>query len=131
MSKYPHIVASVNRLTAKYLDRDLTAKQASAVIVGDIFVSSWGYDQTNVDFYQIVKVMKSMVAMRPISKKVVGPKGDGQSAHKVMPEANKFTGGPIRKKLKSGWQGDAWINLNSYSGASKWNGKPQTQTGYA
>ena len=23
---------------------------------GDIFVSSWGYDQTNVDFHEVVKV---------------------------------------------------------------------------
>ncbi|EIE8009597.1 hypothetical protein LDW55_003780, partial [Escherichia coli] len=26
------------------------------VSVGDVFVSSWGYEQTNVNFYQVISV---------------------------------------------------------------------------
>lgn len=37
---------------------------------GDIFVSSWGYDQTNVDFYEVVKVAAKTVTLIPIERKV-------------------------------------------------------------
>lgn len=99
------------------------------VNVGDIFSSSWGYNQTNIDFYQVTRKMKAMVVLRKIAKKVVG--GVGTPSEKVMPIPNKFTGSPIRKKVKSGWRGKAWIDLTSYSGASPWDGKPESQTGGA
>jgi hypothetical protein len=31
------------------------------VYVGDIFYTSWGYDQTNVEFYKVVRATKSSV----------------------------------------------------------------------
>jgi hypothetical protein len=31
----------------------------SGVTVGTVFVRSWGYDQTNVDFYEITEITKS------------------------------------------------------------------------
>lgn len=37
---------------------------------GGIFVSSWGYDQTNVDFYKVVKVTAKTVMLIPIERKV-------------------------------------------------------------
>lgn len=37
---------------------------------GDIFVRSWGYDQTNVDFYEVVKVAAKTVTLIPIERKV-------------------------------------------------------------
>ena len=39
--------------------------------VGEIYASSWGYDQTNVYYYQIVEVKKASVMMRSINKKSV------------------------------------------------------------
>ncbi len=47
-------------------------ENAYGVKVGDIFVESWGYDQTNVDFYQVTKTMKKMVEIKPIWGKQVG-----------------------------------------------------------
>ena len=37
---------------------------------GDVFVSSWGYEQTNVDFYEVVKVTAKTVMLIPIERKV-------------------------------------------------------------
>ena len=37
---------------------------------GDILVSSWGYEQTNVDFYEVVKVTAKTVTLIPIERKV-------------------------------------------------------------
>lgn len=39
------------------------------VKVGDVFRSSWGYDQTNIDFYEVTRLIgKSTVEVRPIAQ---------------------------------------------------------------
>lgn len=43
--------------------------QQQAMEVGTILVSQWGYDQTNVDFYEVVKATKTMVYVQRIEKK--------------------------------------------------------------
>lgn len=116
MNKDPHLHPSLRR-------------QASAVIVGDIFVSLWGYDQTNVDFYQVIGTTKTMVKLRQIAKRLV--RGRGEPTEYVLPVANSFKGPPIIKKLKTGWDGTPRVDLTSYSGASKWSGKEVGQTGGA
>ena len=37
--------------------------------MGDIMYSSWGYDQTNVDFYKVVRVTKASAWLQPIGSK--------------------------------------------------------------
>ncbi len=34
------------------------------VSVGDVFVSSWGYEQTNVNFYQVISVLDILPHLR-------------------------------------------------------------------
>ena len=107
---------------------DKFAKEDVAVIVGDIFVASWGYEQTNVDFYQVTAVLPTMLKLRPIAKKTAQQKTD--MSRTVVPEANKFTGPEIRKKLSSSWDGKPSVKLTSYSWAYKWDGKPKMETSY-
>lgn len=38
------------------------------VKVGDIFYTSWGYDQTNVEFYKVVRATKSSVWIQETSQ---------------------------------------------------------------
>ena len=46
------------------------------VKVGDLFVSSWGYEQTNVDYYQVVSVHgKSSVRVREVRPQLVSVDG--------------------------------------------------------
>jgi hypothetical protein len=70
--------------------------------VGDVLSGSWGYDQTNVDFYQIVEVpSKCFVVARKIGGKTVRENG---SAIYVVPskdswcehkgEAKRYKAGP-------------------------------------
>lgn len=60
------------------------------VKVGDIFCDSWGYDQTNIDFYQVVKVSgKSAHIKRIKSKHVAG--SEGFMSCRVVPDKNNFT----------------------------------------
>lgn len=48
-----------------------TEKPANGVQVGDLFVCSWGYEQTNVDFVQVIALCgKSSVRVRPVQPAV-------------------------------------------------------------
>ena len=85
--------------------------------VDDILSSSWGYDQTNVDFYQVVAVTDKAVKIRKI-----GSKGVDESHVVAVP--NSFDGPPMTKLVR---QGDR-VSLTSYSSASKWDGKPRYET---
>lgn len=47
-------------------------KKVIEVEVGDIVNTSWGYEQTNVDFYQVVEMVgKVSVKLRKVSQRVV------------------------------------------------------------
>jgi len=85
--------------------------------VGDILYSSWGYDQTNVDFYQVTKVTKKMAYFVKIGGKYTNDRMD-----RVKPVKNAFKeGAKVRRGLVQGGWGDDksqyYINLNSYSSA--------------
>ncbi len=91
--------------------------------VGDILVSCWGYDQTNIDFYQIVERTAKMATIQKIASEYL--EYDSASEDKVVPAKDKFIGKPFKKKV-----GPYGINLNSYSLASLWDGNPQYKTAY-
>ena len=97
------------------------------VKVGSIFVSQWGYDQTNTDFYEVTRMSEASIWLRKIAKTVVTSGGAG--GDKVMPLPGQFVGDEFRRKLdrNSGFSGP-WISINSYAGASLWDGTPQYET---
>ena len=39
--------------------------------IGTILVNRWGYEQTNVDFFQVIKVTEKTVVIRQIAKEKV------------------------------------------------------------
>ena len=115
--------------------------------VGDILYSSWGYDQTNIDFYKVVKVSEFSVWIQELSKKIV--EVTGWAHEKVVPsdsseyqvrnwdnEVDNFGNVnhfitktyPIsRHKIKQfSWKDESYyVTLNSFSHASLWDGKPR------
>lgn len=99
-------------------------KSAASLSVGDIMYSSWGYDQTNIDFYEVVSATPSTVQIRHIEKKIVQ---QGRGSDQVMPVAGRYTGPPKRKKIQV-YNDGPYVRLNSYSSARLWDGKPKSQT---
>ena len=89
--------------------------------VGDILDSMWGYDQTNINFYQVVGTTEKSVAIREVGQKVV--KSD-IGVDYVVPVMGRFKG---PKKLKRVSQRGS-VKVNSYEYASLWDGKPKGQT---
>jgi hypothetical protein len=89
--------------------------------VGDILYSSWGYDQTNIDYYEVTKVMGKAIEIREIAYKVVS---EGYAEVKVAPVPGKYMGPPKRKLVNT----RGAVRLNSYSWAWKWDGQPKSET---
>ena len=86
---------------------------------GDILVSSWGYDQTNIDFYQVIaKRGKTMVELRELKQDRTGNGWGGSS--RCTPRPNEFKGGSFRKKA------DGRNTCTMECGiAYEWDGTPQ------
>lgn len=90
--------------------------------VGDILVSSWGYEQTNIDYYEVTKIIgPQMVEIRKIGKNFIGSHG---TSDVVTPDAGHYVSAPMRKKVSQG----GYVRLTSFSSARRWDGKPDHQT---
>ena len=96
--------------------------------VGDIFSCSWGYDQTNIDFYKCVGFTKHFMKYVCITTEIVG--SEGCSADLVAP--GKSEGKKVRRAKLFDFGNGPGFAPASYSWATKWSGKPvhQTAPGY-
>lgn len=81
--------------------------------VGDVLVSSWGYDQTNVDYYLVQKrIGKSMVQIVEIGAKTVSD--DTFYSSHVLPNPSRIIGEPMKKRVTNGR-----VRITSCQGAYK------------
>ena len=105
---------------------DLKAERQSPHTLkpGDILYSSWGYDQTNVDWYQVTALIGSkMVEIREIAARVAS---NGGPSENVVPEPGQFTGEPMRKRVQGKRN---TVRIASYARAYPWDSNPKYQTG--
>lgn len=93
--------------------------------VGDILDSLWGYEQTNVDFYQVIAKTAKTITIQKIRQ---NREDTGWLQGICTPRPNDFAKDsiPLTRHVSSNY-----INLESYSGASLWDGKPVHWTAYA
>ena len=77
--------------------------------IGDLFMRSWGYDQTNIDYYEVVAVSAKMVTVRTIAQKSIET---GFMSGKTTPLPGTYTGKPKRCLAQ-----DGHIKINSYAWA--------------
>jgi hypothetical protein len=68
--------------------------------IGDVFFNSWGYEQTNIDFYQVVEAKGKSLVFRAIGQNIV--KGsEGFMSERVTPAVDCFkTDRLITKRIK-------------------------------
>lgn len=94
--------------------------------VGDVLVSSWGYEQTNIDFYEVTKVIgRVMVEIRKIASQSV--ESVGFMSEKVTARPGEYIGEPERRRVNEYGR----IAVRDCASASKWNGTPQFASHYA
>ena len=72
----------------------------AGVKVGDLFYDSWGWEQTNIDFYQVVGLRgKTQVVLKAIKSKKVP---DGFMSCKVSPMVGAFKTGSYKTRQING-----------------------------
>ena len=109
----------INNITLKVTDVTLVNKPLPAVNVGEIFVCSWGYGQTNVDYYKIIEVLNKSVVIAPIGQ-TRNYTGDMQG--ECVPDPTKVGTKRMTKRINS-YGNNVCLKINSFSTAFKWNGK--------
>ena len=101
--------------------------------VGDVVVNSWGYDQTNIDFYQVVEVKEKSVVLRAIAQKGV-PGSDGFMCERVVPIPDEFTDEKAFTKMVKLLTHNAWKDPYipfKFGIGSKWDGTSCNSSWYA
>ena len=119
--------------------------------VGDILYSSWGYDQTNIEFFKVVKVSEFSVWIQQVGTKILEVTGwahenvvpadspqyqvrNWDNVEDAFGNVNPYITKtyPInRHKIKHfTWKDEEsyYVTLNSFSHASLWDGKPKNQS---
>lgn len=100
-------------------DRKSARLRPHTLEVGHILVASWGYEQTNVDFYEVTKVTGARtVEIREIGSNIVS--GDGH-AGKVIPASGQYTGPAMRKQVDGNE-----IKVGPRAWARIWDGLPKS-----
>lgn len=100
--------------------------------VGDIIVNTWGYEQTNVEFYVVTAVIKKSIKVIEVSQK------DEEGSHyshgmacNVIPNVENKIGEEFMLRLKADHNNEIIISQpKSYSYFHKWNGKPKYKSWY-
>ena len=123
VKQYFEDIAASYEAKKKYAEKKkaMAAENQDKYEVGKILYSLWGYDQTNIDFYQIVKKTKSMIVIHKIGKEYLDTKYASEDL--VMPVKDYFIGKEMKKKV-----GPYGVTLNTYANATLWDGQPQYQT---
>lgn len=94
--------------------------------VGHILVSTWGYDETAVNFYEVTAVPgPHTVDVRPIASETV--KETGWCTGKSVPVPGAYTGETSRHRVS---YGDC-VKISDCQRASLWDGRPKNWSAYA
>lgn len=93
--------------------------------VGDILVSSWGYDQTNVDYYEVIALKgKKLVWLRELA--TVQTETSFMSGH-CLPNKGHYIGEPMLRRVGE----NNTVRVSVCAKAYPWNGKPKHCSWYA
>lgn len=104
--------------------------------IDDIIVNTWGWEQTNVDFYKVTEVLNKKIRVVKIGGKMVeGSMMPHGMSCDVLPDPEKLVEnrkGIELLSLKSDDKGRVWIcDPERYYYFHKWDGRPQYCSWYA
>lgn len=119
--------------------------------LGDFYVESWGYDQTNVTFYRVVGITPSGKSVRLVpwpSALVESTNFGGDYVVPADPDAPSYGSGATQHYIETGERptiaedvehnaevtlhrlrpDSRWIRVRDWSAAELWDGKPEYRT---
>jgi hypothetical protein len=101
-----------------------------ALEVGAILYGSWGYDQTNIDFFRVEQVKNGWAVLQDIESVEISD-GPGSMTGRVVPvDPHQPIGKPMRRKVGE-CMGKPCLKICSYEYAFPWDGKPKFVSHYA
>lgn len=99
-------------------------------VLGDIIVNSWGFDQTNIEFYQVVQVLNKSIRVREIRQIY---QSTGHDCGYTMPKIGSFieSDDPFILSLKHSGKSVFICNPKSFYYFHKWDGTKEYTSSYA
>jgi hypothetical protein len=93
--------------------------------VGQILYKTWGYEQTNVNFYQVISVKGKTVILRELEQQRTEK---GYMYGTTMPIKDSFNGGEFKRILQVRiYNGTTHVSLKD---VSTWHGTPVSYSSY-
>lgn len=91
---------NVRSREARVIDRRAARKTWTPPYkVGDLFKTCWGYDQTNIEYFELVELKGKMGVLREIAQERTET---GFMQGKCVPVPGQYIGQPIRKLAQEG-----------------------------
>jgi hypothetical protein len=115
--------------TVKSEQVKMIAGVKNEVKIGDLFLSSWGYEQTNLSFFQVTGVTTNSVKVRGIDHDEVTT---GMMCGEGTPVKDSFRGDEKIHRLSYDADGKPSFRVNSYSYAypAQWGEKHYCSWGH-
>lgn len=109
--------------------KDLSKTSTHDFQEGSILVYSWGYDQTNQEFYQVISLTSKTVTIRQlVVSKVSTEKEPFDLSEYVVPVKDSFQSESVmRKKVSYDSSSNPYIKMD-YGRCILWNGVKKLQT---
>ena len=101
----------------------------SEVKIGDILYTSWGYDQTNSEFYKVMKIVgKKYFTIQRLSQETT-EKGFMQGT--TIPIKGEHVGEPFKAYVSRGRWLEFSLSAGDVRSLGHWSGKPVSVSWYA
>lgn len=102
-------------------ERAWARTQPHSLKVGAVIYNSWGYDQTNIDFYEVVAVSANYVSLRELCDSEVAANSSMSGRKIALP--GQFASEEITRHRVYVHNGAASVNFKHGAG-SVWDGRP-------
>lgn len=102
-------------------------RQPHTLKPGDILYTSWGYEQTNVEFYEVRAVRGAVVDLQQLAEDVTDNGALSMQGNKTA-RAGEYVGGLIKGKRPTSRN---TVRIDSCATAFPWDGRPKSWSSYA
>jgi hypothetical protein len=103
-------------------------EQAHVYATGDIVSYSWGYEQTNIDFYKVIARKGDFCTLRKLKANCTH---DAQTMTGTTTPKEEFADEKtIRRKVHRRDGKESGFAIQSYGWASLWDGQPEHYSTY-
>lgn len=114
----------------KQQEREEKRAWEHGLTVGTILYGSWGYEQTQCEFYEVVEVRGKSVFIRELCAEVVRANSSMSDFRKPRPGCY-FSETVLRRIPQRGYKGEPSVKLNDFCHLSPWDGREAYCSWYA